>query len=151
MFDVERSTSPVLPLLLLLLAATAAEAQRRPLQGLDAYIEQGMRQWQIPGLAIAIVKDDSMVYARGFGVREQGRSERVDPNTIFAIGSASKAFTAAAVALLVDEGKVKWDDPATQHLPGLQLYDPYATRELTVRDLLSHRSGLARGDQVWYA
>jgi CubicO group peptidase (beta-lactamase class C family) len=110
-----------------------------------------MREWDIPGLAIAVVKDDSVVYARGFGVREVGKSERVDANTLFAIGSASKAFTAAAVALLVDEGKVKWDDPATQHLPSLQLFDPYATRELSVRDLLSHRSGLARGDQVWYA
>ncbi|MGI9179701.1 MAG: serine hydrolase [Longimicrobiaceae bacterium] len=138
-------------LLVLLLAPQVAFAQRGALRGLDSYIEKGMREWDIPGLAIAVVKDDSVVYARGFGVREVGKSERVDANTLFAIGSASKAFTAAAVALLVDEGKVKWDDPATQHLPSLQLFDPYATRELSVRDLLSHRSGLARGDQVWYA
>ncbi|MGH7720066.1 MAG: serine hydrolase, partial [Gemmatimonadaceae bacterium] len=85
-----------------------------------------------------------------FGVREIGKEQRVDERTLFAIGSSSKAFTAAAVAMLVDEGKVKWDDPATKHLPNLQLFDPYVTRELTVRDLLTHRSGLVRGDQLWY-
>jgi CubicO group peptidase (beta-lactamase class C family) len=122
----------------------------RQLRGLDEYIEQGIRAWKIPGLAIAVVKDDSVVYARGFGVRRAGTDERVDERTLFAIGSSSKAFTAAAVAMLVDEKKVAWDDPATKHLPDLQLFDPYATRELTVRDLLSHRSGLSRGDLVWY-
>ncbi|HJR62774.1 MAG TPA: serine hydrolase [Gemmatimonadaceae bacterium] len=122
----------------------------RQLRGLDDYIERGMRAWKVPGLSIAVVKDDSVVYARGFGVRRVGTNERVDERTLFAIGSSSKAFTAAAVAMLVDEKKVKWDDPATRHLPSLELFDPYATRELTVRDLLSHRSGLARGDLVWY-
>lgn len=140
-----------LPLLLLLWAAPDLLAQRGQLRGLDAYVQQAMRQWEIPGLAIAVVKDDSVVYARGYGVRELGKPARVDEHTLFAIGSASKAFTAATVAMLVDEGKVKWDDPAAQHLRGFQLADPYASRELTVRDLLSHRSGLARGDQVWYA
>jgi CubicO group peptidase (beta-lactamase class C family) len=137
--------------LLFLLVAGPVPAQPAPLRGLDAYIEASMRDWRIPGLAIAVVKDDSVVYARGFGVRELGGRDAVDANTIFAIGSASKAFTSAAVSMLVDEGKVGWNDPATRHLPRLQLYDPYATRELNVRDLLSHRSGLARGDALWYA
>jgi CubicO group peptidase (beta-lactamase class C family) len=75
----------------------------------------------------------------------------VDEHTLFAIGSSSKAFTAASIAMLVDDGKLKWDDPATKYLPGFQLFDPYSTRELTVADLLSHRSGLARGDLLWYA
>jgi CubicO group peptidase (beta-lactamase class C family) len=140
-----------LPLLLLLLLPQAVPAQAGPLRGLDAYVERGMREWEVPGLAIAIVKDDAVVYARGFGVRELGGQDRVDENTVFAIGSASKAFTAAAVGMLVEEGKVAWDDAATRHLAGFQLFDPYATRELTVRDLLAHRSGLARGDQLWYA
>ncbi|HXF43806.1 MAG TPA: serine hydrolase, partial [Pyrinomonadaceae bacterium] len=104
-----------------------------------------------PGLAIAIVKDDKIVYAKGFGVREIGKSDPVDEKTVFAIGSASKAFTAASLAILIDEGKLKWDDPATNYLPGFQLFDPYATRELTVRDLLCHRVGLERGDLLWYA
>ena len=110
-----------------------------------------MKDWGVPGLAIAVIKDDRIVLAKGFGVRELGKPEPVDERTLFAIGSSSKAFTAAAIAMLVDEKKLKWDDPATQYLPGFQLYDPYATRELTVRDLLTHRVGLDRGDQLWYA
>ncbi len=141
----------------LLLAATLAApgrvcAQSDPrLAGLDAYIEKAMKVWEVPGLALAIVKDDSVIYTRGYGVRELGRPEPVTPHTLFAIGSASKAFTAALMAMLVDSGKVKWDDHVTQYLPWFQLYDPYATREMTIHDVLSHRSGLGRGDLLWYA
>ncbi|HEV2132016.1 MAG TPA: serine hydrolase [Longimicrobiaceae bacterium] len=138
-------------LLLFLFVPPAAEAQRAPLRGLDAYIERAMRDWEVPGLALAVVKDDSVVFARGYGVRELGRPERVDEHTVFAIASTTKAMSAASLGMLVDEGKLKWDDPATQHLRGFQLADPYVTRELTVRDLLSHRSGLPRGDLLWWA
>lgn len=109
-----------------------------------------MREWEVPGLAIAVVKDDAVVFARGYGVREMGRPERVDENTVFAIASITKSFTSASVGMLVDEGKVRWDDPVTQHLPSFQLGDPWVTREFTVRDLLSHRSGLERGDWLWF-
>jgi CubicO group peptidase (beta-lactamase class C family) len=125
--------------------------QAGPLGGLDAYIENALRRWEIPGLAIAVVKDDSVVYARGFGVRELGRAERVDENTLFAVGSTTKAFTAALVGMLVDSNRVRWEDPVTRHLPWFQLYDPYVTREMTLRDLLCHRSGLTRADGLWYA
>ncbi|MBA2245320.1 MAG: beta-lactamase family protein, partial [Gemmatimonadetes bacterium] len=138
-------------LLLFPLLAPTAEAQRAPLRGLDAYIERAMREWQVPGLAVAVVKNDSVVFARGYGVREIGRPERVDEHTVFAIASTTKAMTAATLGMLVDEGKLKWDDPAAQHLRGFQLSDPYVTRELAVRDLLSHRSGLPRGDLLWWA
>jgi CubicO group peptidase (beta-lactamase class C family) len=104
----------------------------------------------LPGVAIAVVRNDSVVLLRGYGVRTLGHPEPVDARTLFAIGSSSKAFTATAVAMLVDQGLLKWDDPATQYLPGFQLYDPYATRELTVRDLLTHRSGLAASDLMLY-
>jgi CubicO group peptidase (beta-lactamase class C family) len=117
---------------------------------LDKYVAQALRDWEVPGLALAIVKDDHVVYAKGFGVRKQGEDKPVDTSTLFAIGSASKAFTAASLAMLVDEGKLTWDDAATKHLPGLQLFDPLATRELSVRDLLCHRGGLPRGDLLWY-
>jgi CubicO group peptidase (beta-lactamase class C family) len=117
---------------------------------LDAYIEEVLRDWNAPGIAVAVVKDDRIVYAKGFGVREVGRGERVDTETVFAIASTSKAFTAAALSMLVDQGLLSWDDAVTDHLEGFQLSDPYATRELTVRDLLSHRSGLSRGDRLWY-
>lgn len=135
---------------LLLLAAPAARAQQTPLAGLDDYVATAMKNWGVPGVAIAVIKNDRIVLAKGYGVRELGKPEPVDERTIFAIGSSSKAFTAAAIAMLVDDKKLKWDDPATQYLPGFQLYDPYASRELTVRDLLTHRVGLDRGDQLWY-
>lgn len=118
----------------------------------DAYANKLLADWHAPGVAVAVVKDDKVLLARGYGVREVGKPEPVDEHTAFAIASCSKAFTAAALAILVDEGKVRWNDPVTKHLPGFQLSDPYVTRELTVRDLLCHRSGLGTfaGDLVWY-
>ena len=134
-----------------LAAAGPATAQPAPTQGLDEEITQAMKAWRVPGLAIAIVKDDSVVFVRGFGVRELGRPAPVDERTVFAIGSTSKAFTAALMGMLVDSGRVSWGDRVADVLPGFALYDPWVTRELTVRDLLTHRSGLARGDLLWYA
>ncbi len=163
---------PCAPLVLaaLLLSGIPLRAQERPapspqrraalapprapsatvLAGMDAYITQAMRAWEVPGLAIAIVKDDSVVYAKGFGVRELGKADPVGVNTVFIAASTTKAFTAALLAMLVDSGRVRWDAPVTTYLPGFQLYDPWVTRELTVRDLLSHRSGLGRADALWY-
>jgi CubicO group peptidase (beta-lactamase class C family) len=135
---------------LVLLAAPLA-AQSHPLEGLDAYIEQAMKDWQVPGLAIAVVKDDSLVFARGYGVTEVGGSERVDEHTLFAIASTSKAFTTAALGMLVDEDRLAWDDPVTKYLPWFQLRDPFVTRSLTVRDLITHRVGVGRYDNMWIA
>ena len=106
----------------------------------------------MPGFSLAVVKDDKVVFAKGYGVRELGKAEAVDADTLFAIASNTKAFTSAALAVLVDEGKLKWDDPVSKYLPSFQLYDPFVTREITVRDLLSHRSGLATfgGDLLWF-
>jgi len=129
----------------------AVSAQQAPGADFEEYVNKAIKDWEVPGVAIAIIKDDKIVFAKGFGVRELNKAAPVDEHTLFAIGSSSKAFTAASIAMLVDEGKLKWDDPATKYLPGLQLFDPYSTRELTITDLLSHRSGLARGDLVWYA
>lgn len=133
-----------------LAAVETANAQAAPLNGFDDYVNNSMKGWEVPGIAIAVVKDDKIVFAKGYGVKRLGESAPVDERTLFAIGSSSKAFTAAAVAMLVDEGKLKWNDPVTKYLPGFEMYDPYVTRELTVRDLLSHRSGLERGDFLWY-
>lgn len=137
-------------LLLVVALAQVALAQNGSLNGFDDYVNKAIKEWEVPGVAIAIVKGDQVVLARGYGVRKLGETTPVDEQTLFAIGSSSKAFTAAAIALLVDEGKVKWDDPVTKYLPGFEMYDPYVTRELTVRDLLTHRSGLQRGDLLWY-
>ncbi len=137
-------------LLVTLTSGQFAHAQEAPLGGFDDYVNKSIREWEVPGLAIAIIKDDRIVLARGYGVRKLGDPRSVDERTLFAIGSSSKAFTAAAVAMLVDDGKLKWDDPATKYLPGFETFDPHVTRELSVRDLLSHRSGLERGDFLWY-
>lgn len=120
-----------------------------PGAGLDAYVAKALTDWEAPGLAIAVVRNDSVIFAQGFGVREIGKPDRVTPNTVFAIGSTSKAFTAGLLGMLVDEKRIAWDDPVTKYLPGFELYDSYATRDLTIRDLLTHRSGLSRGDRVW--
>ena len=137
-------------LLLVAVLAQVALAQNGALNGFDDYVNKAMKEWEVPGVAIAIVKGDQVVLAKGYGVRKIGEPAAVDERTLFAIGSSSKAFTAASIAMLVDDGKVKWDDPVTKYLPGFEMYDPYVTRELTVRDLLSHRSGLQRGDFLWY-
>jgi CubicO group peptidase (beta-lactamase class C family) len=121
-----------------------------PLAGLDDYVARVMRDWEAPGVAVAVVKDDRVVFSRGFGVRHVNRPERVDEHTLFAIASTSKAFTTAAVGMLVDAERIRWDDRVIDHMPEFRLFDPYATREMTVRDLLSHRSGLPRGDGLWY-
>ncbi|HEX8284064.1 MAG TPA: serine hydrolase [Pyrinomonadaceae bacterium] len=150
----QRNVRPALLLLALLVLSTPLSAQtlEERLKEIDAYAEKAGRDWKVPGFSVAIVKDDRVVFVKGYGVRELGKAEPVDKDTLFAVASNTKAFTSAALATLVDEGRLKWDDPVTKYLPYFQLYDPYVTREMTVRDLLSHRSGFATfgGDLLWY-
>jgi CubicO group peptidase (beta-lactamase class C family) len=122
------------------------------LSDLDAYVERVMREFEVPGLALSVVKDGEILVAKGYGVRELESSVPVDAQTLFGIASNSKAFTATALALLVEEGRLEWDAPVINYLPWFQLSDPYVTRELTVRDLLVHRSGipLGGGDLLWW-
>lgn len=134
----------------LLPSLLAAQTRGDPARAFDAYVAKAVRDWNAVGLAVAVVKDGQVVFARGYGVRELGKPDPVDTNTRFAIGSTTKAITAAALGMLVDEGKVRWDDPVTKYLPGFQLYDPYVTREITIRDLLTHRAGLPNTDFLWY-
>jgi CubicO group peptidase (beta-lactamase class C family) len=115
----------------------------------DKYVEQAAHDWHVPALAIAVVKDDSVVFAKGYGVIEIGKPARADEHTRFAIGSTTKAMTSVALGMLVDEGKLHWDDRVIDHLPEFRMYDPYVTRELTVRDLLTHRTGLGGTDLFW--
>jgi CubicO group peptidase (beta-lactamase class C family) len=119
---------------------------------LESEVNRTMKAFDVPGIAIAVVKDGKVVAAQGFGVRKLGEPAKVDARTLFEIASNSKAFTAASLAMLVDEGKLKWDDPVTKHLPDFQMYDAYVTHEMTVRDLLTHRSGLGlgAGDLLWW-
>ena len=129
---------------------TTAVARQDALAGFDGYVSQGVEQWKIPGLAVAVVKDGKVVQAGGYGVRELGKPEKVDEHTRFAVGSTTKAMTAALVGMLVDERKLAWDDPVTKHLPAFQLKDAAVTREITIRDLLTHRAGLGDADYLWY-
>lgn len=108
----------------------------------ENYTEKSMKEWHVPGIAVGVVRGGEIVYLHGFGNRSQDAPLPVTPNTVFQIGSASKAFTAALVAMLVDEGKLRWTDRVVDHLPDFQLYDPWVTREFTVKDLLDHSSGL---------
>jgi CubicO group peptidase (beta-lactamase class C family) len=134
--------------------STPAAAQRpaAPPQGFDAYVARVMKAFTVPGVAVAIVKDGRVVLARGYGVRRLGDPAPVDAQTRFGIASNTKLFTATALALLVEEGKVEWDAPVIRYLPWFAMYDPFVTRELTVRDLLVHRSGLGlgAGDLLWW-
>jgi CubicO group peptidase (beta-lactamase class C family) len=136
----------VLVVLARLLAAPAAPPD------LDAWTQRAMRTFEVPGLALAIVKDDSVIVAKGYGVRTLGSPTPVDGRTLFGIASNTKAFTATALGILVDEKKIEWDAPVIRYLPSFAMFDPYVTRELTIRDLLVHRSGfgLGAGDLLWW-
>jgi CubicO group peptidase (beta-lactamase class C family) len=133
-------------------SASPLEAQHVDVAALDAYFAQAQRDWPVPGLSVAIVKDGTVILERGYGVRDSRRSDPVDEHTLYAIASNSKAFTAAALAMLVDEGTLTWDDRVVDHLPWFELHDPWVTNEMRIRDLLSHRSGLGTfsGDLLWY-
>lgn len=110
--------------------------------GLDAYIAKVLKTFEVPGMSVAIVKDGQVLLAKGYGVKKAGEAAPVDANTLFAIASNSKAFTATALAILVEEGKLKWDDPVVNYLPWFKTADTYITANLTVRDLLVHHSGI---------
>ena len=144
---------------LLIVGALPAAAQRRGPAApaavppeLDTYINNVIRAFEVPGVSVAIVKDGKVVLTRGYGVRRLGDSTRVDARTLFGIASNTKAFTATALGMLVEEGKIEWDAPVIRYVPWFALSDPYVTRELTVRDLLVHRSGLGlgAGDLLWW-
>lgn len=129
-----------------LLLTPGVFAQTAPPSDLDAWVARSMKEFNVPGLSVAIVKDGKVVVAKGYGVRKLGDSTPVDENTLFPIGSNTKAFTTAALATLVDEGKLSWDDHVYERLPGFQMYDPYVSHEMTIRDLITHRSGMGLGE-----
>src|SRR5262249_17978895 len=119
---------------------------------LDAFVAKVLKTFEVPGISLAIVRDGKVVIARGYGVRKLRDAAPVDSRTLFGIASNTKVFTATALGLLVEAGKVEWDAPVVRYLPGFQMWDPYVTRELTIRDLLVHRSGLGlgAGDLLWW-
>jgi CubicO group peptidase (beta-lactamase class C family) len=118
------------------------------MSGLGEYVEKAMANWGVPGLAIAAVKDGRLIHSRGYGVRGPGAAA-VDAETVFAIASCTKGFTAAAIAKLVDDAKLRWDDPIAGHLPSFQLSDPGLAARITIRQALAHRTGLPAANMLW--
>lgn len=142
----------LLALLLLLAAPAFARETKHPLDGLDGLVARAMKEFAVPGMAVAVVKDGEVVLAKGYGVRRLGEPAPVDASTLFGIASNTKAFTCAALGMLADDGRLAWDDRVTTHLPEFQMYDPWVTREVTLRDLVTHRAGLGlgQGDLMWW-
>jgi CubicO group peptidase (beta-lactamase class C family) len=149
-----RATATSLVILAVALAAPAAAREKAAptLAFLDAHVARAMEEFRVPGMAVAVVKDGQVVVAKGYGVRRVGQPAPVDADTLFGIASNTKAFTCAALSLLAEEAKLSWDDPVTRHLPEFQMWDPWVTREITVRDLVTHRAGLGLGggDLMWW-
>jgi CubicO group peptidase (beta-lactamase class C family) len=148
-----RTTTRILALVLVAAASSPAVLSREvDLERLDVYIRNAMSEYELTGLAVSIVKDHEVVFSKGYGVRNAETGEPVTPDSLFNIASCSKAFTAAAVAMVVEDGDLRWDEKVVDHVPGFQLADPYITRELDVTDTLSHRTGLGTfyGDLLWY-
>jgi CubicO group peptidase (beta-lactamase class C family) len=136
----------------LILALNTTLSSQQPPPGFDAHVKQVMQTFTVPGLAVAIVKDGKVILAKGYGVCRMGDPTPVDALTQFGIASNTKLFTATALGMLVEEGKLAWDRPVVGYLPDFAVSDPYVTREMTIRDLLVHRSGLGlgAGDLLWW-
>jgi CubicO group peptidase (beta-lactamase class C family) len=139
----------IVRILALLFIAPALLAQSIDTNAVDRVARDTMTRWKVPGLAVAVVRNDKVVYLKGYGTRQLGAAVPVTPDTVFQIGSDSKAFTTTALAMLVDEKKVDWDDPVRKHVEYFHLADPCADSLVTVRDIVTHRSGLSRHDELW--
>lgn len=142
--------------LLVLAASFSAYGQKKPANDLDkkikefdAYTQAALKQWEVPGAGVAVVKDGKVIYLKAFGTRDLNTGAPADTQTLFSIGSTTKAMTATCLGMLVDEGKLGWEEPVVRYLPEFQLYDPYVTRELKIKDLLLHNSGVGNTDFLW--
>src|SRR5450759_3381868 len=139
------SFNKVVLFVFLILGTISISAQTLSSVEIDSLVEKTMRTFDVPGIAVAIVKDDKVIHAKGYGIRSLTTKQKVDTNTLFGIASNSKAFTTAALGILIDEKKLSWDDRVIDYIPEFRLYSPYVTEEFTIRDLLTHRSGLGLG------
>jgi len=140
---------------LLAITATGMAQDRelsRTIEKLDEFYKRAVQEWNVPGMAVAIVKDDSVVLAKGYGLKNINTGEEVNASTLFPIASITKSFTAAGLGILVDEAKISWNDKVRQYLPWFEIINPHVSSNMNIRDLLSHRSGLKTfsGDLLWY-
>jgi CubicO group peptidase (beta-lactamase class C family) len=136
--------------LILALLPAAEPAKPVDADAIDTLVQKAMQAWRVPGVAVGIVRDGEVIYLKGHGLRSLKGTDPVTPDTVFPLASCSKAFTTAVLAQLVAEGKLDWDDPVRKHLPDFHLADPLADRDVTLRDLLCHRTGVASNDWLWY-
>lgn len=134
----------------LLLVGYSGYAQPNELERLDSFVENEMNKWEIPGLALGVIHNGEVISKNGFGIRHLGKPDSVNSETVFAIGSVTKSFTAVALAKLVEEKLIHWDDPVIDHLPTFRLEDPWLTQQITIRDLLSHRTGLENNNLLFW-
>ncbi len=135
----------IISILFLVSSFSALQGQAISSASIDSLVERSMKAFNVPGIAVAVIKDGKVIHSKGYGVRSLRTMERTDENTLFGIASNSKGFTAATLGILVDEGKIKWDDKVRDYIPEFKLYNPYVTEEFTIRDLLTHRSGMGLG------
>lgn len=142
-------TSQIVIILLLITSYAFAQPSKKLVTELDLFVQKAMKDWEVPGLAVVVVKDNQVIYKKGLGVREFGKQDPVGTQTLFACASTTKAMVATCMGMLVDEGKVNWNDPVIKHLPDFKLFDPYVTREIKIRDLFTHNTGVGNTDFLW--
>jgi CubicO group peptidase (beta-lactamase class C family) len=135
----------IIGLATLLFFFSSLHAQPLNSKEIDSLVERTRRVFEVPGIAVAVIKDGQVIHSKGYGLRSLNSNDKVDENTLFGIASNSKAFTVAALGILIDEGKLRWDDRVRDYIPEFKLYSPFVTEEFTIRDLLTHRSGLGLG------
>src|SRR5688572_4649575 len=133
---------------LIFVVAASAVAQNK-VEDFDKYVEGARQEWKVPGMSITVVQDGKVILAKGYGVRELGNATPVDAETLFGAMSTTKAMTAVTMGMLVDEGKVSWDDKVIKHLPDFRVADAYVTSELRIRDLFTHNGGMGNADFLW--
>jgi CubicO group peptidase (beta-lactamase class C family) len=142
--------------LLALRVSPLAGAEARPpdpaarLQGFDAYMEKLVKDWNVPGIGVAVVAKDKVILAKGYGYRDYGKKLPFTTRTVVPIASNTKLFTATAAGLLVEDGKLEWDKPVRDFVPSIQFYDDALSATVSIRDMLSHRTGITRHDTIWY-
>ena len=122
----------------------------RKLQGFDEYMLKVLKDWNAPGIGVGVVVKDKLVFAKGYGFRDYGKKLPYTARTVQPIASNTKLFTAVAVGLLVEEGKLEWDKPVRRYVPSIRFYNDELDNTVTIRDMLSHRSGITRHDAIWY-
>src|SRR5215213_3186992 len=144
------SVTAALALTSSIVVAQQQESVESRLKGFDSYMGQVMKDWNAPGIGIGIVMGDKLVFAKGYGFRDYGKKVPYTITTTQPIASNTKLFTAVAVGLLVEEGKLRWDEPVKQFVPAIRFYNDELDRSATIRDMLSHRTGVTRHDFIWY-